>query len=140
MNAKGNITLQLPDGPIVLDADDIQVRLQAKEGWAAAQGRSVVVVLATELTPALICEGLARELVRTVQDRRKDLGCQFTDRITIGLVTESPELKLAVEQFADYIKGETLAIDLTFAPLADVEPLKTDVAEYAAAVFIKVVR
>jgi isoleucyl-tRNA synthetase len=138
MQAKGNITLALPDGPIVLDADDIQVRLQAKEGWAAAQGRAVVVVLATELTDELIREGLARELVRTVQDRRKELGCEFTDRIAIGLVTESPELKAAVEQFADYIKGETLAVNLSFAPLAGVEPLSTNVAEYAIMLYIKV--
>ncbi len=48
----------LPDGPVTLDSDDIQVRLQAKEGWAAAQGHAVVVVLATELTDELIREGL----------------------------------------------------------------------------------
>ena len=50
LKTKGNITLLLPDGPIALDSEDIQVRLQAKEGWAAAQGHAVVVVLATELT------------------------------------------------------------------------------------------
>ena len=50
LQAEGKITLPLPDGPIELDGDDIQVRLQAKEGWAAAQGRGVVVVLATALT------------------------------------------------------------------------------------------
>jgi len=138
MQAKGNITLALPDGPIALDADDIQVRLQAKEGWAAAQGRAIVVVLATDLTDALIREGLARELVRTVQDRRKELGCEFTDRISIGLVTEAPELKAAIEQFSDYIRGETLAVELSFAPLAGVEPLATDVADYAATLYVKV--
>ena len=89
LEAEGRITLMLPDGPITLDADDIQVRLQAKEGWAAAQGHAVVVVLATELTAELIREGLARELVRTIQDRRKEMGCQFTDRIAVGIVTES---------------------------------------------------
>ena len=93
LETKGNITLPLPDGPVTLDSDDIQVRLQAKEGWAAAQGHAVVVVLATELTPELIREGLARELVRTIQDRRKEMGCQFTDRIVVGVVTESAELQ-----------------------------------------------
>ena len=63
-----------PTARSTLDADDIQVRLQAKEGWAAAQGHAVVVVLATELTEELIREGLARELVRTIQDRRKEMG------------------------------------------------------------------
>ncbi len=138
MQAKGSVTLSLPDGPISLDSDDIQVRLQAKDGWAAAQGREVVVVLATELTEELLREGLAREVVRTVQDRRKELGCEFTDRITIGLATDSAELRAAVEQFADYIRGETLAEELTFSPLAGEEPLETDVAGYAAKLYIKV--
>ena len=79
--------------------------LQAKEGWAAAQGHAVVVVLATELTDDLIREGLARELVRTIQDRRKEMGCEFTDRIAVGIVTESAELKAAIEQFRDYIRA-----------------------------------
>ena len=79
LEAKGEVTLPLPQPGdfVTLDSADIQVRLQAKEGWAAAQGHNVVVVLATELTKELIREGIARELVRTIQDRRKDLGCQF---------------------------------------------------------------
>ena len=109
----------LPDGPVTLDSDDIQVRLQAKEGWAAAQGHAVVVVLATELTDELIREGLARELVRTIQDRRKEMGCQFTDRIAIGIVTESAEIKAAIEQFREYIRGETLAVEITLEPLPE---------------------
>ena len=110
LEADGRITLMLQDGPVTLDADDIQVRLQAKEGWAAAQGHAVVVVLATELTDELIREGLARELVRTIQDRRKEMGCEFTDRITVGIVTESElNSRRRIEQFREYIEGETLA-------------------------------
>ena len=92
-----------PTARSTLDADDMQVRLQAKEGWAAAQGRGCVVVLSTELTEDLIREGLARELARTVNDRRKEMDCQFTDRIEMGVVTESAELRAAIEQFRDYI-------------------------------------
>ncbi|MCE5303823.1 MAG: isoleucine--tRNA ligase [Planctomycetaceae bacterium] len=139
LQAEGRITVDLPDGPVVLDGDEIQVRLQAKPGWAAAQGRSTVVVLATELTPDLIREGFARDLVRAIQDRRKELGCEFTDRIAVGLVTDSPELQAAVEQFADYIRGETLAAELTPAPLTDVDPLPIEVADFAAQLYVKVV-
>ncbi len=87
----------------------------------------MVVVLATELTDELIREGLARELVRTIQDRRKEMGCQFTDRIAVGIVTESAELAAAIEQFADYIRGETLAVNLRRqSPCAVAEPLGSD--------------
>ena len=126
----------LPDGPITLDSDDIQVRLQAKEGWAAAQGHAVVVVLATELTPELIREGLARELVRTIQDRRKEMGCQFTDRIVVGVVTESVELRRPSSN-----SGITFAArrwrsscDLS---LADVEPVEIDVASHRVMLYLK---
>ncbi len=93
LEAGGKAVFDLPGGPVELDGDDIQVRLQAKEGWAAAQGRSCVVVLNTELTNELVQEGLARDVVRVIQDRRKELGCEYTDRIRIGLVTDSDELR-----------------------------------------------
>jgi isoleucyl-tRNA synthetase len=140
LEADGHITLMLQDGPVKLDSDDIQVRLQAKEGWAAAQGHAVVVVLATELTPELIREGLARELVRTIQDRRKEMGCEFTDRITIGIETESDELKAAVEQFREYIQGETLAIEIKLGPLPGIEPVEIDVAGYRLLLYLTVDR
>ncbi len=138
LEAAGKVTLPLPDGFVTLDSADIQVRLQAKEGWAAAQGHSVVVVLATELTEELIREGLARELVRTIQDRRKEMGCQFTDRIVIGLATESVELVAAIAQFSDYICGETLAVEIKMGPLANVEPIEVDVAGHRVLLYIKV--
>ena len=125
LKSQGKVTFQLPDGPVVLDSDDIQVRLQAKEGWAAAQGKACVVVLSTELTEDLIREGIAREVARTVNDRRKEMGCQFTDRVEMAIVTESAELRAAIEQFRDYIMTETLAVSIGFEPLAGVEPVES---------------
>lgn len=138
LEANGRITIALSDGMITLDSDDIQVRLQAKEGWAAAQGRSVVVVLSTELTAELIQEGIARELVRTIQERRKEMGCQFTDRIAVGLETESADLREAVERFRDYIAGETLAVEIGLEPLPRVEPRAIDVADSPAKLYVVV--
>jgi isoleucyl-tRNA synthetase len=139
LKAKGSATLALPDGPVTLDADDIQVRLQAKAGWAAAEGHSVVVVLATDLTQDLIREGLARELVRTIQDRRKEMGCEFTDRILVGIVTESAELAAVIEQFGDYIRGETLAIALSRAAVPGAEPRDNKIGDEPMTLYLKVV-
>ncbi len=124
LKSQGKVTFQLHDGPVVLDSDDIQVRLQAKPGWAAAQGKACVVVLSTELNEDLLREGTARELARAVNDRRKEMGCQFTDRVEIGIVTDSAELRAAVEQFRDYIMRETLAVAIGFEPLAGVEAVE----------------
>ena len=45
-----------------------------------------------------------------INDRRKELNCEFTDRIAVGLVTDSEELRAAVGQFREYIQTETLAV------------------------------
>jgi isoleucyl-tRNA synthetase len=109
----------LSDGPVTLDADDLQVRLQAKEGWAAAQGRSSVVVLSTELADGLIAEGLAREVIHGVQNQRKEMGCEYTDRIRVVAITPSTELHAALATFKNYVEQETLTIDLNCILLPD---------------------
>ena len=139
MEKDGKLTFDLPDGPIVLDGDDIQVRLQAKEGWAAAQGSQCVVVLATELTEELIAEGLAREVVRTINEERKKMGCEFTDRIAVGLVAESTGFQAAVEQFRDYVTAETLAVELTFEPVPGADPVEVKLSGFKLTLYVKVV-
>ena len=56
-------------------------------------------------------------MARTVNDRRKEMDCQFTDRVEIAIVTDSAELRAAIEQFRDYIMTETLAVSIGFEPL-----------------------
>ena len=138
LEAEKKVTLQLPDGPVVLDADDIQVRLQAKPGWAAAQGHACVVVLATELDESLILEGLARELVHAVQSRRKDLDCQYTDRIVVGVVTDSQPILAALDANLSYLMSETLATEVRFEPLPSAEAATLDLGGHQATLYVKV--
>ncbi len=119
LQAKGQATFQLAEGPVTLQAEDIQVRLQARPGWTAAQGKDVVVVLSTELTPELVAEGLARETVHTIQNLRKEIGCQYTDRIRITAVSPSEELRQALAAFEGYVKRETLAAEFRLAASED---------------------
>jgi len=133
----GQVTLALPDGNVVLGEDDLLIRMQAKPGWAASQGPAGVVVLATEVTPELAAEGLVRELTHVLQGRRKELGCEYTERIELGIVTDAEEMQSAVAQFGPYLKGETLAESLAAAPLAGVEPWEVNVAGHNVQVYVR---
>ncbi|MGL6227254.1 MAG: isoleucine--tRNA ligase [Thermoguttaceae bacterium] len=128
MEQTGKVVLPLLGEPIELTSEEIQIRLQAKEGWAAAQGADCVVVLSTELTEELLAEGRARELVRMIQDRRKELGCEYTDRIRVEVSTCSEEIIGAIELFGSYIRGETLcsSLELTATPEKEAVPQKID--------------
>ncbi len=139
MKSAGKATLNFPDGSAIeIDNEDIEVRLQAKPGWAAAQGKGCVVVLATELTPKLIAEGLARDIVRLIQDQRKDEGCEYTDRIKIGLVTRSKPLLGAIENHYDYIAQETLATEIVDEPLAKATPISATIGGDELKLYVQV--
>ncbi len=128
LETKGTIELQVQGQSIVLDGQDIQIRLQAKDGWSAAQGSGCVVVLSTELDQALLWEGLAKDVVRLIQDQRKRLDCAYTERIQVFITTTSDDLKQAIEANSDFIQGETLSESLKFQPNLTGETL--EVGEY----------
>jgi isoleucyl-tRNA synthetase len=76
------------------------------------------VVLDTALTPELIAEGLAKDLVRLVQQARKQAGLEVTDRIE--LTVDAPEAVLAAaREHEQFIAGETLAQRVAYAPVSD---------------------
>jgi len=116
------VIIKLSDGDVELTNEEIQVRLTAKEGWTAAQGPNCVVVLSTELTEELLSEGRAREVVRLIQDRRKELKLNYTDRILVGIQTPSRTIGQTLFKHIEYIKGETLAVDLKKGQMPDAEP------------------
>jgi isoleucyl-tRNA synthetase len=93
---------------------DVEVRAQARAGFAVAEEGPYVAALVTELTPELVREGLAREFVRRVQDLRKTADLDVADRIKL-YITASDGLKAAIEAHRDYITAETLTTDLQFA-------------------------
>jgi isoleucyl-tRNA synthetase len=139
LESRGRVVFELGDGPIALDAADLQVRLQAKAGWTAAQGRGCVVVLSTEISDALRQEGLARELVHAVQTLRKERDCQYTDRIQVVVDTDSAEVRAAVEAFGDYLRSETLTVEIRFQSLDGAEATALDLGGYPMKIAIQVI-
>jgi isoleucyl-tRNA synthetase len=125
----GRVTLDLPGGPLTLDGEDIEVRLQAREGWAAAQGSGCVVVLNTEVTEELRREGIAKDLIRTIQNQRKVIGCQYTDRIEVGVTGSDRDVLAAIEAHQQLICGETLAERLMLEPLPGSDSVESELGQ-----------
>ena len=96
-----------------LHADDLQMVLQPLEGYQVERAGTHAVALNLELDGDLVQEGLAREIVRAIQNARKAAGLNVEDRIILVLGGDS-ELIEAARSYADYIAGEVLAVELSF--------------------------
>jgi len=101
-------------GDFELEKGEYKLGFEAKEGFAVAGDKGVVVALDTKLSDDLKAEGYAREVVRYIQDLRKQADYQVDDRISTFVISEDEELKKAFTQFEDYIAKETLSEKLDF--------------------------
>ena len=92
------------------------------------------------MTDQLVREGLARDLVRLIQERRKEMDCEYTDRIEVGVVTESEELRTAVTENMAYICSETLATRLVLEPVPDAHSVDLKTSGHDLKQYVKVVQ
>ena len=93
---------------IAFEPEDVLVESTSAEGYSSAEEGGYLVGLDTTLTEALEREGLARELVRTVQEARKQAGLDVSDRITLR-IDGTPEVAAALDAHRGYVMEETLA-------------------------------
>ena len=98
---------------VAIAEEDVIVTRSPKAGLVVASEGATVVALETALTLELVAEGLAREFVSHVQNMRKDADFEVTQRISLAVQTDA-EMRAALEAHADYVKGETLALELSF--------------------------
>jgi len=113
--ADGRVTIDLDGDPVALTADELDVRLSARDGFAAAEGKGVVVVLATAITSELLELGRLRELIHLVQAARKAEDLPYQTRIAVDLET-SADLAAVAARHAESIRRECLAVDLVAQP------------------------
>ena len=81
---------------------------RSPDGYAAAEERGYLAALDTRLTPELVREGLARDVIRLIQNARKNAGLDVSDRIELGVEAEG-EVRAALEAFGDVVRHEVLA-------------------------------
>jgi len=96
-----------------------EIKISSKEGFNVGVLDNLFIILNTTLTEDLILEGHARELVSKIQNMRKTNGYEVSDRINIYY--SGDEIKEVIEKYSDYIKNETLGIDITEKELTEEE-------------------
>jgi isoleucyl-tRNA synthetase len=108
-NEGGNITV----GAETMQAGEYHLQLKSlvTKGAQALPSNDAIVVLDLTITPALEAEGRARDLVRMIQQARKDAGLNVADRIALAIDLPA-EFRNAVAEHGDYIKQQTLAVSL----------------------------
>ena len=124
-------------GGYTLAATDILVTVQPTEGYAAAEEAGYAALLDTRVTEELAQEGLAREVVRHLQDLRRGAGLDVSDRIHVTYAGD----RALVAAFAAHrgtIAGETLALTMTEAdPPAEATAFRGDLDGVSATLSVK---
>ena len=109
-----------------LVAEDVDIITEDMPGWLVANNGTITIALDIELTPALIEEGIARELINRIQNLRKSSGLEITDRIAVQLENRE-EIAAAVTNCNEYIASQVLATSLVLVDgLTDGTALEMD--------------
>ncbi len=111
LEAGREVTVELRSGPVTLAPEEVEVRVRGQGGFAVSRAGGEVVALDLALDDGLRRRGLARDVVRRVQDLRKEAGLEVQDRIVLTL---SGLDQLAPDREA--IGREVLAVDVVFGP------------------------
>jgi len=108
------VALVVDGQALALLPEELLVETSSPQGYAVAEENGLLVALDTTLTDELREEGLARELVRNIQDARKNADFAIADRIAVYM-SGAGEIAAIIERWGDYIRAETLADDLLLA-------------------------
>ena len=107
------ISICINEKNITLELEDVEISSKDIEGWLVANEGSLTVALDVTITEELRKEGIARELVNRIQNARKDLGLEVTDKIKLTILDDQ-NLQAAVSENKEYIMSETLTLKLVF--------------------------
>jgi isoleucyl-tRNA synthetase len=110
----GKYTLNLQSGDVELLPDDVEILLDDIRGQLVASEGALTVALDVTVSDELRREGIARELVNRIQNIRKDMGFDVTDKINVT-IEQNPDVEAALADFGDYIAGQTLSRNIELA-------------------------
>jgi isoleucyl-tRNA synthetase len=122
LSSQAKATVEVDGVAVSLGPEDVIVTQVPRSGWAVASGAGETVALEIAITPELRREGLAREVVRLVQDARKGDGLDVSDRISLHWSTADPDLAAALTEHGPMISAEVLAVDYGPRPAGGPDP------------------
>jgi isoleucyl-tRNA synthetase len=114
---KGPVTVQVDGQPFELAADEIVISYEGPANLTSGSDQGTFMALDTALTPELLQEGVARDFNRLVQDQRKVLNLNISDRIVVSY-SASPRIAEAIAAHEGYLRNELLAekLELSASP------------------------
>ena len=128
---------------VLLDKEDYEIHSEDMPGWLVASEGPLTIALDITLTPELIQEGTARELIRPIQNLRRASGFDITDRINTVIYADGAaydEIKASLERFGEYVSAQTLSLSVELKPLAGADSSAAEVEWDEGAIKIKVSR
>lgn len=130
LQTTGSYELEVEGQKAVVEATDLEIISEDIPGWLVSNEGNLTVALDVELTDELLNEGMARELINRIQNIRKEIGLEITDRINVTLSPDS-KVEAALAGFADYIKAQVLADNVCIADndgiAAEIEDLNINI-------------
>jgi isoleucyl-tRNA synthetase len=120
VHADGTAVVTVPGlGEVEVGAEEVLISERPREGWSVVNEQGETVALDLVLTPELVMAGLARHVIRGVQEARKSSGFDVSDRIDLVWAASNAEAAAAVRHHADLIASEVLAVSISEAEPAD---------------------
>ncbi|WP_431951382.1 isoleucine--tRNA ligase [Actinacidiphila sp. bgisy167] len=124
---EGNASVVVDGETVALTPEEVIITETPREGWSVASDSGATVALDLEITPELRRAGLARDVIRLVQEARKNSGLDVADRIALRWTAVDPELAEALAEHAQLVADEVLATDFASgAPEEGYGPAFTD--------------
>ena len=137
--AQTGAPFQLVHGAETFDLEpaDLFISLKAQEGWTGVADRDTQVALDTRITEVLALEGMARDIIRQVQDLRKKSGLEMEDRIILHLETSSELLGKSIAGHRDYIASETLVLNYSATAPTDAQVAQVKIETHELTITLK---
>ncbi len=141
--SEGDYSLALPGGTVLLAKEDYEIQSEDMPGWLVASEGPLTLALDVTLTPELVQEGTARELIRPIQNLRKETGLAVTDRIrTVIYADGEAAVKIgeSLARFKDYVASQTLSTQVELQALSEAPADAASVEWDDSSIKIKITR